>query len=136
MSGEVDVLDSLELLPNDVVECVEDYGNGNYTVGKRYTVTEYGRVVNDRGGTTHGVKSRFRVVIRANTSTGPVRTVTRKEIAGGRYGRLTVAPAENGNVAVKFNGALGGYSMVSAAELRAAIATLTEIADALEAPTQ
>lgn len=65
-------------------------------------------------------------------TTGPVRTVTRKEIVPGVYERLTVAPAENGNVAVKFNGALGSYSMLSASELRAAIATLTEIAEALE----
>lgn len=82
----------------------------------------------------NSVSHTFRLIKRAS-ATCPVRTVTRKEIAGGRYGRLTVAPAENGNVAVKFNGALGGYSMVSAAELRAAIATLTEIADALETPT-
>lgn len=53
---------------------------------------------------------------------GPVRTVTRKEIVPGTYGRVRITN--------------GGYvhvnSMKDAAELRAAIATLTEIADAME----
>lgn len=141
MSSEVDVLDRLKLLPDDVVECVEDYGNGNYTVGKRYTVTEYGCVVNDRGGTLHGVKSKFRVVIRANPPAGPVRTVMRKEIVPGSYGHVWVESAEPeiDNVILGFrNNAFKRLPSVgfSAAELRVAIVTLTEIADALEAPTQ
>ena len=58
--------------------------------------------------------------------TGPVRTVTRSEVVRGEYGRVVVTAA-------------GGTWMrdcFTADELRVSIATLTEIADALEAPTQ
>lgn len=53
---------------------------------------------------------------------GPVRTITRKEIVPGVYGEVTVD--DDGDVRV-------GY-MHDAATIRAAIATLTEIADAME----
>lgn len=53
---------------------------------------------------------------------GPVRTVTRKEIVPGAYGEVVVD--DDGHVRV-------GY-MRDAATIRAAIATLTEIADAME----
>ena len=53
---------------------------------------------------------------------GPVRTITRKEIVPGVYGEVTVD--DDGDVRV-------GY-MRDAATIRAAIATLTEIADAME----
>lgn len=52
----------------------------------------------------------------------PVRTVTRKEIVPGNYGKVRVTAGMYVHV----------NSMSTAAELRAAIATLTEIADALE----
>lgn len=144
MSGAVDVLDRLNLLPGDVVECVEDHGNGNYTVGKRYTVTEYGKVVNDKGGTIHGVKSKFRAVIRANPPAGPVRTVMRKEIVHGVYGRISIehGPDEDGDVYLKFADSEGSVDeseaayCFDAAELRTAASVLIDIADALEAPTQ
>ena len=61
-----------------------------------------------------------------DAATGPVRTVTRSEVVRGEYGRVVVTAA-------------GGTWMrdcFTADELRVSIATLTEIADALEAPTQ
>ena len=67
----------------------------------------------------------WRVVSRC-APTGPVRTVTRSEVVRGEYGRVVVTAA-------------GGTWMrdcFTADELRVSIATLTEIADALEAPTQ
>jgi len=53
---------------------------------------------------------------------GPVRTITRKEVVPGTYGDVFVD--EDGDVRV-------GY-MSDAADIRAAIATLSEIADAME----
>lgn len=58
--------------------------------------------------------------------TGPVRTVTKREIVFGQYGAITV----------EWDGLYDASVLVGrvygATELRAAIATLTEIADALE----
>jgi len=56
--------------------------------------------------------------------TSHVRTVTRKEIVPGVYGNVIVWNDGSGDVSV--------MNMRTATELRAAIATLTEIADALE----
>ena len=58
--------------------------------------------------------------------TGPVRTVTRKEIVPGVYGAVRVDQTCYGKVAKL------SLQCANIAELRAAIATLTEIADALE----
>lgn len=59
--------------------------------------------------------------------TGPVRTVTRKEIVSGQYGIVKVdADRPTGNPRIIVS------AVPTASELRAAIATLTEIADALE----
>lgn len=56
----------------------------------------------------------------------PVRTVTRKEIVPGAYGRVHVTSADDG-VDIEAN-----LHSDDIASIRAAIATLTEIADALE----
>jgi len=56
--------------------------------------------------------------------TSHVRTVTRKEIVPGVYGNVIVWNDGSGDVSV--------MNMRTATELRAAVATLTEIADALE----
>jgi hypothetical protein len=56
--------------------------------------------------------------------TGHVRTVTRKEIVPGVYGNVIVWNDGSGDVSV--------MNMRTAPELRAAVATLSEIADALE----
>ena len=62
--------------------------------------------------------------------TGPVRTVTRKEIVPGNYGAVALHRADDGiDISV-------GLHSDDLSGIRAAIATLTEIADALEAPTQ
>lgn len=61
-------------------------------------------------------------------SDGPVREVTRKEIVPGVYGIIDVPPQDDINDRVFIE----GLGRVNAAELRAAAATLTEIADALE----
>jgi hypothetical protein len=57
---------------------------------------------------------------------GPVRTVTRKEIVPGVYGCVKVHDPGSKFVRINMDDALG------VAELRAAAATLIEIADALE----
>lgn len=59
--------------------------------------------------------------------TGPVRTVTRRKVVPGRYGQVSIRESYDDGFQVDFRRAL-----TTAAELRAAIATLTEIADALE----
>lgn len=56
----------------------------------------------------------------------PVRTVTRKEIVPGTYGKVRVT----GGMYIHVN------SMSTATELRAAITTLTQIAEALEESEQ
>jgi len=56
--------------------------------------------------------------------TSPLRTVTRKKIVPGVYGNVIVWNDGSGDVSV--------MNMRNASELRAVIATLTEIADALE----
>lgn len=64
----------------------------------------------------------------AEWTEGPVRTVTRKEIVPGDYGIVKVTT--NPHVWVS----IGVFREQTPAELRAAAATLTEIADALETP--
>lgn len=59
---------------------------------------------------------------------GPVRTVTKREIVPGRYGSVDVSRAGD-EVGVYMTG------MITHAELTAAIATLTEIRDAMEPST-
>ncbi len=63
--------------------------------------------------------------------TGPVRTVTRKEIV---VTRKEIVPGVYGNVIVWNDGSgdVSVMNMRTATELRAAVATLSEIADALE----
>ena len=58
--------------------------------------------------------------------TGPVRTVTRKEIVPGTYGYVTTSGPNDAGVRITFPAA-----RLNATEIRAAAATLTEIADAL-----
>ena len=63
--------------------------------------------------------------------TGPVRTVTRKEIVPGVYGLVTVENRVGGcRLALPRD---NFFCADNVGELRAAIATLTEIADAMEA---
>lgn len=72
--------------------------------------------------------------------TSPVRTVTRKEIVPGTYGRVSVlGPAPGGGAIelalVEPHGTLApksGATSLNPAELRAAIAIFTQLADALD----
>lgn len=66
--------------------------------------------------------------------TGPVRTVTRKEIVEGEYGRIRVLPlagVSDKHVGVRFTSGDVPLASLNAAELRAAAAVLIELADAL-----
>jgi len=65
----------------------------------------------------------------------PVRTVTRKEIVPGEYGKVGVGEAHGDVIWLGLRQPNGDYdlcSLMCAADLRAAIATLAEIAEALE----
>ena len=65
----------------------------------------------------------------------PVRTVTRKEIVPGIYGRICIDKSEDTEkVALCFTGqyAPTGVSVLTASDLTAAIKTLTEIRDAMQ----
>lgn len=62
----------------------------------------------------------------------PVRTVTRKEIVPGTYGFITVHSAAGRGVFLGFP----DDTVASPVQLRAAIATLTQIAEALEESEQ
>lgn len=121
--SEIGTLKELNVQPGDVVEYVE--------TGHKSTVTriENGRYYGDGplSGCPYVEDGDFRIVSRANPAeTGPVRTVTRREIVPGQYGALAVAAVAEDSVRIE----APGYLNVAA--LRAAIATLTEIADALE----
>lgn len=60
---------------------------------------------------------------------GPVRTVSRKEIVSGKYGRLVVGAPVDGRAEISFDPFSRHY--LSADELTAAIETLTAIRDVL-----
>lgn len=64
--------------------------------------------------------------------TGPVRTVTRKEIVPGVYGCVNLGAVDGDSAQIRLQNPGFLETWYTAAELRAAIATLTEIADALE----
>ena len=67
------------------------------------------------------------------TSQGPVRTKTVKEVVPGEYGEVTVGNAMLSKAYVKIADAYGRAVSLNATELRAAAATLLEIAEALDA---
>ena len=101
------------------------------TYGKTYEVVSFNEpfvhVISDEGKTEGWVSSCFEL---APTYQGPVRTktVTTKEVVSGRYGVIRVGSVCEGNVSVSFEGKI----YYSAIELRAAAATLLEIAEALD----
>jgi len=73
----------------------------------------------------------------AKWTDGPVRTVTRREVVAGSYGRVSVRSAspEQGFATIGLtnqNGYCQDHQYVSAAELKAAAAVLLELAGALE----
>lgn len=136
---ETGTLAELNVKPGDVVECVKA-GDDRwfYGVGSKDKVSAYGGWLGIGSIFLHEVKGTFRIISRA--SDGPVRevNVVRKEIVPGSYGHIWVERADNGMGMVMLgmrNNALKKLPSVglSAAELTAAIATLTEIRDAMEA---
>jgi hypothetical protein len=76
------------------------------------------------------------VVAEWDEPTGPVRTVTRKEIVVGEYGKVKVAGKHSNGIAVGVRlivGPTGGnIADMTAEELRAAALVFTQLADALE----
>lgn len=132
MSVEIGDLQSLTLKPGDLVECVEARTD-RFRVGKQYYMTERGLSC-EADVPQRQTTSRFRVVKRSQVPTGPVRTVTRKEIVPGLYGAVVVVGVGDGDVMRATR--LTVSCEMFADQIRAAIATLTEIADAIEAPTQ
>lgn len=127
----------------DLVECLGEV-DGQFTKGKIYTVAD--RVspendsipihVDDRGVGRNGWNARFFKLYMAAPVTeappqniGPVRTetVTRKMIVPGTYGRVVVDDAAPSKAIVYIP-----YGWRTATELRAAAATLTQLADALD----
>lgn len=129
-AGETGTLAALNVNPGDVVEFVSgEYAEPSDYPGYKWTVQEephwgiVARFTENGGGFINADNDTwiFRIVSRANS--GPVRMVTRKEIVAGKYGNVRVY--ENGDV--DLTRTIGG-----ADEIRAAIATLTQIADALE----
>lgn len=120
--------------PGDVVELVENGIASGSGVGERGTVEiidgEFFTIGEMQRGDDFGHK--FRIVSRASDKpTSPVRTVTttRREIVPGVYGRLRVSASitDSDDVCIEI---VGGMAF-SGQELTAAIATLTEIRDAL-----
>jgi hypothetical protein len=106
-----------------------------YTVGGKYHAENGFRagVVRDDAGVENGWSDHnFELV----SPTGPVVTETVKRIVPGVYGRVVISPhAETSvtHVGVTFEPIIGhGYAALSAPELRAAAAVLTQLADALE----
>ena len=73
----------------------------------------------------------WRIITKAAKS--PVRTVTRKEIVPGMYGRVNVADTAGQWIEIEFICEYGhtGRPRLTASDLTAAIKTLTEIRDAM-----
>lgn len=89
---------------------------------------EKGFIINDPVAPMLSRTLPFRIISRAS-GTGPVRTVTRKEIVPGVYGNVKVHDPGSKFVRINVDAAM------SADELRAAISTLQEIADHLDSPS-
>lgn len=126
MKLEVGRVNDIGAMPGDVVECVK--GEGAFTWGKKYKIRDDGRLVDDFGALWPLVggtppASKFKIVTDAPQPAGPVRTITRKEIVPGVYGQVVVCD-EGNSCRVRY--------MRDAVTIRAAIATLSEIADAME----
>ena len=124
---ETGTLKDLNVQPGDVVECVKSPRPEWWTEGKHYSVNSDRSVTDNEGDPIRFQEhdgSIFRIVSRAKPA-GPVRTVTRKELVCGSYGNVYVE---------KYDDRIGASMEFSADadRIRAAIATLTEIADALE----
>lgn len=121
MKLEVGTLQELNVKPGDVVDyCGPEtwcYKNGPFTVS---SIDRNGWFLID-GITTPSDNPHWRIISRASTTTSPVRTVTRKEIVPGGYGR----------VVIDWQGGIRMDATQDADDLTQAIETLTAIRDAL-----
>lgn len=118
----IGTLEEIGAQVGDVVECFSWIGEF-YRAGSQYPV------VDENGEIGKSIEiddpcGKWRIVTRAEKS--PVRTVTRKEIVPGVYGRVTAERLDNADWCFEVK------SMRTASDLTAAIKTLTEIRDAMQ----
>lgn len=126
----------------DKLKCVRGWSQG-VQAGHEYTVAYVSEVAETLR--VDGVSGFWDTDRFVPATRGPIRAVTRKEIVPGRYGVVNVGGAasiiEFGSPVEaehKVHVSIGGFGMVmqtpyyNASELRAAAATLAEIADALD----
>ena len=123
----------------DRVRLVECPISGHRDIGEEFVVAEPGEwecttgtpVVSyvDRTGYVTHCPTRYWELV----ETSPVRTVTRKEIVPGQYGRVDIEDFEPGQVIVELNSRPCGSYSIDASELRDAARIFNELADALDA---
>ena len=102
----------------------DDNGDGSDTGIVNKSLSVY---IAGRGTFTYEYDATFRMITRASEAKpSPVREVTRKEIVPGFYGAVAVSDNNRVGIRVSFPA-----SRLSRADLTAAIATLTEIRDAM-----
>ena len=107
-----------------VVECPPRVG--------KYFHNEYELEGTVSGEGIYGGSGKWRIISRASeTKPSPVREVTRKEIVVGQYGIVDLAGVDDDMVQVRLQTTRSLKTWFTAAELTAAIATLTEIRDAM-----
>ena len=141
MSVTVGTLEQICVKPGDVVRFhkarpgFEEYESRHKF--RDFVIDNKGAAVSDCGEYHfyNSVSHTFRLIKRAS-ATGPVRTVTRKEIVPGVYDGVEITHVDTDGHGRAVNVCIGMDNGFGPEGLRAAIATLTEIADALEAPTQ
>lgn len=113
-----------EFKVGDRVRAVRDYGE-RITKGREYEVTslngEYIRVVSNDGHEDGWTKDMWELV----AHTGPVRTVTRREVVAGTYGRLEILEADTRTATLLLDASL------TADEIDTLVQHLTAIAEAL-----
>lgn len=113
-------------------------------LGERYELLHVGQEKILRGGelgipatlSSYGsgifTDQKFRIASRAKPQ-GPVRTVTHKEIVPGVYGHVNVDNGRKGvGISISKDHSAYSFLYMSIADLTAAIATLTEIREAME----
>lgn len=134
---EIGTLKELNVKPGDVVEAL---GGRTFKVTKVVGEKVYAMVQSEGYESRIVSNAPYRIISRANPS--PVRTVTRKEIVPGVYGKVSVQGKWKDKVGIAIVGSpidaessvtvLIGHVQLSSDELRAAAETLIQIADALE----
>ena len=140
---ETGTLAELNVKPGDVVEFVK--GCHWWKDGKQYVCDSKGYLTDETGEKWQlAPKCEWRIISRASqsttpasdvaTPTSPVRTITRKEIVPGVYGRVRVGDVDGSVIGLEFEKSKDTnlHKWWTADELTAAINTMTEIRKALE----